>query len=118
MNAEESVAAAIAEWQHKYHIANDDPMIAVLELVQVYLQHAREIDDNPASPPPAFEDFRSTIELLDRRSKSFASEASDLRVKLSQFAQAVERINQQRFLTLLVFTVLGLVAGFFIGRLV
>ena len=117
MNAEDAVAAAIAEWQHKYRITDDDPMIAVLELVQTYLQHAREISDDPSSPLPSFEDFRATIELLDQRSKSFVSEASDLSVELGHFAQAVERINQQHFLTLSALTVLGLIFGVFIGRL-
>ena len=53
-------------------------MIAALELVRVYLQHARHTDDSPDFAIPSFEDFRGTIELLDRRSKSFINQASDL----------------------------------------
>ena len=117
MNAEEAVAAAIGDWQHKYKVRDDDPMLAVLELVQTYLRHAPRPEVPPGPPLPTFEDFRETIELLDQRSKSFVSEASDLSVELGRFAQAIERINQQHFLTLLVFTVLGLVAGVFLGRI-
>ena len=76
MSADDPLAVAISDWQRKHRIADGDPMIAALELVRIYLRHAREIDDNPGAPPPSFEDFRGTIELLDRRSKSFVQQAS------------------------------------------
>jgi hypothetical protein len=51
MNGEESLAVATAEWRRKYNIADGDPMIAMLDLVRIYIRHAREIDDDPDSPP-------------------------------------------------------------------
>lgn len=116
MSADDSLALSIAEWQRKHGIADGDPMIAMLDLVRVYLQHSREIDDDPDSPPPAFDDFRSTIELLDRRSKSFIQQSADTLAELRRFAQAVERINQARFLTHLALAGLGVVIGLLIGR--
>lgn len=116
MSADDSLALSIAEWQRKHGIADGDPMIAMLDLVRVYLQHSRHIDDDPDSPPPTFDDFRSTIELLDRRSKSFIQQSADVMGELRRFAQAVERINQARFLAHVAFTGLGVVAGLLIGR--
>ena len=78
MNEDDPLERAIADWQRKHHIADGDPMIAALELVRVYLQHARHTDGSPDFAIPSFEDFRGTIELLDRRSKSFINQASDL----------------------------------------
>jgi hypothetical protein len=92
-------------------------MIAALELVRIYLRHAREIGDNPAAPPPSFEDFRSTIELLDRRSKSFAQQATDVLAELRRFGQSVERLNRSRFLTQLTLVALGAMVGVLVGRL-
>ena len=100
MNADDPLTAAIGEWQHKHHIADGDPMIAALDLVRIYLQHSRKIDDGPDAAPPSFEDFRSTIELLDRRSKAFIQQTTDLVGELRRFGQNVKRINRERFIVL------------------
>ena len=116
MNTDNPLDQAIADWQRKYHIADGDPMIAALELVRMYLQHARHTDDSQDSAIPSFEDFRGTIELLDRRSKSFITQASDLVGELRRFGQNVERLNRVRLATLLVLVALAAIAGVLIGR--
>ena len=116
MNADNPVERAIGEWQRKHHIADGDPMIAALELVRVYLQHARRTDDSQDTTIPSFDDFRSTIELLDRRSKSFINQASDLVGELRRFGQNVERLNRVRLVTLLAMIALAAVVGALIGR--
>ena len=116
MREDDTLANAIADWQRKHRIADGDPMIAALDLVRIYLQTARKIDDDPAVPPPSFEDFRATIELLDRRSKNFIHQAADTAGELRRFGQSVERINQSRFLTQILLAALGVVLGVLIGR--
>jgi hypothetical protein len=118
MSDDDPLAVAISDWQRKHRIADGDPMIAALELVRIYLRHAREIDNDPIAPPPSFEDFRGTIELLDRRSKSFVQQAADIVGELRRFGQSVERINRSRFLMQLVLVALGILAGVLIGRLI
>jgi hypothetical protein len=84
-----TIAAEVAETFKGYvaaRIADGDPMIAALELVRIYLRNARRIDDDPEAPPPSFEDFRSTIELLDRRSRSFVQQAAQDFLKLRLYA--------------------------------
>ena len=49
MNPDNPLERAIGEWQRKHHIADGDPMIAVLELVRIYLSHSRETDNDPAA---------------------------------------------------------------------
>lgn len=117
MNADDPLANAISEWQRKYRIADDDPIIAVLELMRLQLQHARinRIDSEPA--PPGFEDFRGTIELLDRRSKAFIHQASDLVAELRRFGLNVKRINRARVVTQLALLVAGIVIGGLLTRL-
>jgi hypothetical protein len=61
VNPDDPLARAIGEWQLKHHIVDGDPMIAVLELVRIYLKHSREINNDPAAAPPSFEDFRGTV---------------------------------------------------------
>ncbi len=118
MNADDPLERAIGEWQRKHHVADGDPMIAALELVRVYLQHSRHTNDSQDAAIPSFEDFRGTIELLDRRSKSFINQASDLVAELRRFGQNVERLNRVRLATLLVMIALAAIAGVLIGRFI
>ena len=74
MSDDDPLATAVADWQRKYRIADDDPILAVLELVRLQLQHARDSTHDADTAPPSFEDFRGTIELLDRRSKAFINQ--------------------------------------------
>ncbi len=113
MDSDDPLADAIADWQRKHRIADGDPMIAALELVRVYLQHARSADDTEI---PTFEDFRYTVELLDRRSKSFINQASDLVAELRRFGQNVERLNRVGVATLVLLVICAAVTGVLVGR--
>jgi hypothetical protein len=117
VTADDPLANAISEWQRKHRIADDDPIIAVLELVRLQLQHARINRDDAGAAPPGFEDFRGTIELLDRRSKAFIQQASDLVGELRRFGLNVKRINRANFATQLVLLVAGIVIGGLLIRL-
>ena len=117
MNGNDPLAEAIGEWQRKHHIADGDPMIAALDLVRIYLHHSRKVDEATDAAPPSFEDFRGTIELLDRRSKAFIYQATDLVGELRRFGHNVTRINRARFITHCVCAAFGAVAGVLIDRL-
>ncbi len=113
MDSNDPLADALADWQRKHRISEGDPMIAALELVRVYIQHARPADD---AQFPSFDDFRGTIELLDRRSKSFINQASDLVSELRRFGQNVERLNRVRVATLVLLVVCAAVTGALAAR--
>ena len=117
MNANDPLTEAIVEWQRKHHIADGDPMIAALELVRIYLQCSRKIDDGPDALPPSFEDFRSTIELLDRRSKAFVQQATDLVGELRRFGQSVKCLNGERLIIHCIGAAMGALVGMLIDRL-
>jgi hypothetical protein len=117
VSAHDPLACAIGEWQRKHHIADGDPMIAALDLVRIYLKHSRETDNDPTATPPSFEDFRGTVELLDRRSKAFIHQAADLVAELRRFGHNVNRINRARFIAHCLFVGLGALAGVLIDRL-
>lgn len=116
MNTDDALQRAIGEWQRKHHIADGDPMIAALDLVRVYLRHARRDDNDDAGSSPGFDDFRATIELLDRRSKSFINQASDLVAELRRFGGNVEKLNRLRIATALVLITLAALIGVLVGR--
>lgn len=116
MDADDPLAVALVDWQRKHRIADDDPMIAAMELARIYVQHAVRTDAMDAQIP-SFENFRGTIELLDRRSKSFMGQASDLVAELRRFGQNLQRLNRARWFTLLLLVLLSGAAGALICRL-
>lgn len=116
MDADNPLAVALADWQRKHRIADDDPMIAAMELARIYIQHATRTDGAEAEIP-SFEDFRGTIELLDRRSKSFINQVSDLVAEFRRFGQNLNRLNRVRWFTLLLLIVLSGAVGALICRL-
>jgi hypothetical protein len=117
MSADDPLARAISDWQRTHHIADGDPMIAALELVRIYLRHSRNIENSFDAAPPSFEDFRSTIELLDRRSKAFVQQATDLVGELRRFGQSIKRVNGERLIIHCVGAAMGAVVGILIDRL-
>jgi hypothetical protein len=117
VNDSDPLATAIAEWQHKHRIADHDPILAVLELVRLQIQHTHANRDDADAAPPSFEDFRGTIELLDRRSKAFIQQATDLIAELRRFGLNVQRMNRARFVTQLMLVILGAIIGAVLVRL-
>ena len=111
MSENDPLAGAIADWQRKHRIADHDPILAVLELVRLQLQHARVGREDDDVAPPGYEDFRGTIELLDRRSKVFVQQASDVVTELRRFGLNLQRMNRARLLTQLMLVVLGAGVG-------
>ena len=88
---------AILEWRKKYSVQDGDPMLAAVELWEIYFIHAQL--NGPKEQPPSFEDFRSTMEELRAVPK--------IRSDLNRFPMFA-----------LVFTAaLALLAGILIGRL-
>lgn len=117
MNADDPLASAISEWQRKHRISDDDPVIAVLELVRLQLQHTQSHREDADAAPPGFEDFRGTIELLDRRSKAFVQQATELVAELRRFGLKLQRLNRARVVTSLLFVLLGIAIGVLLRHL-
>ncbi len=115
MNADDPLAHAISDWQRKHRIADDDPVIAVLELVRLQLQHARPAEHD-GTTPPSFEDFRSTIELLDRRSKAFVNQATDVIAELRRFSLNLRRIDRRHVFGQALLLVAGVIVGVFLAK--
>ncbi len=98
----------ISRWQQKYGVSDGDPALACLELFDLYISSLRE--RKPDSPPLRFEEFRSTMELLDQRSKGFSKHASELIQELRQTTQTLNGFRHSG--TTAVFA--SLVSGFLI----
>ncbi len=108
--------AAIARWQQKHGIGGDDPALACLELFDLYVASLRA--RAPDSPPLRFEEFRSTLELLDARSKTFVKYASELTHELRQTAQTQRQLRSVSTLSFVLTALFTFTAGLLIGHFV
>ena len=117
MSASDPLALALSEWQRKHHVADGDPLLAVLDLVRLALQHPPSPDAATVSLPPSFEEFRGTMELLDARSKDFVKQSTALAGDLRVFAQTAQRLNDSRTAALVLMLTLGAAVGIGAGWL-
>ena len=85
---------AILEWQKKYGVRDGDPLLASLELFQIYLTNAHESDaKKPEGSVPTFVEFRESMEFLDRRCKQVAKLAQELIEALRKSSPAMRSSN-------------------------
>jgi hypothetical protein len=117
MKADEALEQAVATWRTKHHIREDDPMLAALDLVRVYLAHAPLPARDAAEVPPTYAEFRETVELLDRRANAFGKQSLDLIVELRKVVDRRARKRELSLTALLLIAGLAVVAGFYLGRL-
>lgn len=105
--------AGIARWQQKHHIDDSDPAIACVELFDLYVASLRQ--RTPDSPPLRFEEFRSTLELLDARSKAFAKTSAELTHELRQAAQTQRQLRRASLFSIVFATLAAFAAGLLTG---
>ncbi len=117
MKADEALQQAVAEWRTKHQIREDDPMVAALDLVRVYLAHAPLPVREAPDVPPSYAEFRETVELLDRRGNAFAKQSLDLIIELRRTAEHGTAQRQLSIKPLLLIAALALAAGFLLDRL-
>lgn len=105
--------AAIARWQQKHGISDGDPALACLELFDLYVSSLRQ--RTPDSPPLRFEEFRTTMEFLDARSKTFTKVAAELTYELRQAAQTHRQLRRASLLSIVLIALAAFGAGLLTG---
>ena len=103
---------AILEWQKKYNVKDGDPMLAAVELWEIYFTHAQL--NGPKHP--SFEDFRSTLEQWERLGGDFTGRAADIIKELRDVPKIRSDLNRFPIFALVFSAALALLAGILIGR--
>ena len=104
---------AISEWRKKYGVQDGDPMLAAVELWEIYFTHAQII--GPKDRLPSFEDFRDTLEQLERLGGDFTGRAGEIIQELRAVPKIRSDLNQFPVFALVFTAALALLAGFLIG---
>ena len=105
---------AVLEWQKKYGVQDGDPLLASLELFQIYLASLQTPEAGHARLP--FHEFRDSLESLDQRSKIFAKHAADLIEALRQVPNLKQQLRSYHAAAFVMTAIAALVAGALIGR--
>lgn len=117
MNPEECNLAlknAVLDWQKKNGIRDGDPILATLELWEIYLNslHGGSFKDRIAT----FDEFRGSLEQLDRACRELRKYAGEIIVEI----RAVPRIRSDLiafpYFALIFTAVVALLAGGLIGK--
>ena len=106
---------AILEWRKKYGVQDGDPMLAAVELWEIYFTHTQL--NGPKEHLPSFEDFRSTMEQCERLGDDFTGRAAEIIEELRAVPKIRSDLNRFPMFALVFTAALALLAGILIGRL-
>lgn len=119
MNPEESSTAlrnSILEWQKRHGIGDGDPIFASLELWEIYLNS--RTPEVSTERIPSFEEFRSSVEEMDRLSREFSKQAGEILQELRAVPKMRTELMAFPYFALIVtglgFALVGILAGKFI----
>ena len=100
---------AVLDWQRKHNIADDDPLLATVELWEAFLESEREPDATP-------HDIRRDIEQLDRITKSISKQTGEVIAELRAVPKIKNDLWMFPYFTVFFVAVGALIAGMLIGK--
>ena len=114
LDPKQALKNAILEWRKKYGVQDGDPMLAAVELWEIYFTHAQL--SSPKERLPSFEDFRGTLEQLERLGGDFTGRAGEIIQELRAVPKIRSDLNQFPVFALVFTAALALLAGILIGK--
>jgi hypothetical protein len=110
---EDDFAKAVTEWKHEHHVRDDDPMLASVELLEIFFQNVRI--QIPDSGTATIAEVRSALQQLDRLAKDFSKQTRELVVELRAVSHLEPRASGRGFGILI--AIVCLVVGALVGKL-
>lgn len=112
---------AILEWQKKHGIQDGDPLLVSLELWDIFFSSIRkdaEADAHSQITSVMFEEFRSSIQQLDRISKSFGSQTAELIQEIRAVPKIRDDLNSFPVFAMIFSAAIALVTGILVGKFI
>jgi hypothetical protein len=114
MSAQERKLAlknAVLEWQRKFGVNDGDPILASLELFQIYMESHVWAERDTGPKLPAFDEFRDLVETLDTRTREFVRQTDELIRELRKLSGARQTQRGYYWYSLIVVAVLATALG-------
>lgn len=105
----EALRTAVLEWQEKHNIADDDPLLATVELWEAFLESERAADATAY-------DIRREIEQLDRIGKSFSKQTGEVIRELRTVPKLKNELWMFPYFTVIFIAVGAVITGMLIGK--
>jgi hypothetical protein len=105
-----------SEWQKKHKIADNDPLLAAVELFQIYINSLPTPSPPRQTEPPSFNEFRDTLEKLDQLSKRFINVGQDVINELRKKSSGQSTGSGMQFFNIMIIGLVGIVAGYLAAR--
>jgi hypothetical protein len=107
---------AILEWRKKYAVQDGDPMLAAVELWEIYFSHTQV--NGLKERLPSFEEFRNTMEQCERLSGDLTGRAAEVIEELRAIPKIRSDLNRFPMFALVFTAAVALLAGILIGKFV
>ena len=95
MNPEMTMQDAVKQWQAKHHVENNDPALALVELMGIRLHYFSIPPEKPNSPLD--DNFRVTVGKLEVQTKALLDEGQALREHIGFLRQKIEAMQRASF---------------------
>ena len=106
---------AILEWKRKHNIRDHDPILANLEILEIYFNH-RYANGSIAKHPPSYTEFRDTLEQHERLIRELGKHAGDVIQEVRTVPKLREELANGRIAAIVIASVSALIAGLLIGK--
>ena len=105
---------AILEWKRKHNIRDHDPILANLEILEIYFNH--RYANGSIAKPPSYTEFRDTLEQHERLIRELGKHAGDVIQEVRTVPKLREELAHGRTAAIVIASVSALIAGFLIGK--
>jgi hypothetical protein len=113
-SAKLALRTAVLEWQRKYHVEDGDPLLASLELLEIYF--IQRTPNGEMEKPPNNSELRRTLEETDRLIKQLTKQSLQLTDELRAVPKLRGQLAQGKTTALIISSLAALGAGVLIGR--
>jgi hypothetical protein len=104
---------AVSEWKLRHKVRDDDPMLASVELLELFFQNVKvQVPDSQAT----FIEVRASIQQLDRLGKDFTKQIRELTQEIRRVPKLSEELKIGRTAGFVITALASLVAGVLIGK--
>lgn len=109
MNPEMTMQDAVRQWQAKHHVENNDPALALVELMGIRLHYFSAPPQKPQSPLD--DNFRVTVGKLEGQTKALLDEAQALREHIGFLRQKIEAMQRASIAEQILFIFISAAGG-------
>jgi hypothetical protein len=107
---------AVLAWQHRHGIRDDDPMLASLELLELFFANAK-IHIHDSQSANAIE-VRAALQQLDRLAKDYSRQAREVIEEVRSVPKLRDKLAAGRITASILTAASALTAGILLGKFV